>query len=207
MRVFLVSIFAAIVIAIAAMYVLDRGWQQTSDQGFNTSANAQYRHENNSKVARAPLFDESRGVLTLAPMLEQVTPAVVNIAVVLRSETDENPLLKDPFFRKFFGLPETGPLSQESRAQAAGSGVIIDAGKGLIVTNHHVVKDAESISVTLKNGRQVKAELVGTDAATEVALLRIPGCEVISIPFADPTRLGSATLFWPLVIPSALARP
>src|SRR6516162_7830133 len=84
-----------------------------------------------SALARAPLVDESRGVLTLAPMLETVTPAVVNIAVVLRSDADENPLLKDPFFRKFFGLPETGPLiPQERRARAAGSGVIIDAGKG-----------------------------------------------------------------------------
>jgi serine protease Do/serine protease DegQ len=75
--------------------------------------------------ARAPLFDETRGVLTLAPMLEHVTPAVVNIAVVVRSAADENPLLRDPFFRKFFGLPDQGaspsPLRQE-RALAAGSG-------------------------------------------------------------------------------------
>jgi serine protease DegQ len=149
-----------------------------------------------SASARSPLLDESRGVLTLAPMLEQVTPAVVNIAVVLRSPTDENPLFKDPFFRKFFSLPETGSLPQERRARAAGSGVIIDGGKGLIVTNHHVVKDADSITVTLKNGRQVTAELVGSDAATEVALLRIPGSDLVSIPFADSdaVRVGDVVL-------------
>jgi Do/DeqQ family serine protease len=97
------------------------------------------------------------------------------------------------FFRKFFGLPETGtspdPAPQERRALAAGSGVIIDAAKGLIVTNHHVIKDAETITVTLKNGRQLKAQLVGTDAATEVALLRVPASELISIPFADSDTL------------------
>jgi serine protease Do/serine protease DegQ len=149
-----------------------------------------------SASARAPLLDESWGVLTLAPMLEQVTPAVVNIAVVLRSAADENPLLKEPFFRKFFGLPETGALPDERRARAAGSGVIIDVAKGLIVTNHHVVKDADSIIVTLTNGRQLKAELVGTDAATEVALLRIPEGDLISIPFGDSgaLRVGDVVL-------------
>ncbi len=139
--------------------------------------------------ARAPLVDETRGVLTLAPMLEQVTPAVVNIAVVMRSGSEQNPLLRDPFFRKFFGLPETGPepdsAPQQRRAQAAGSGVIIDAAKGLIVTNHHVVKDAESITVTLKDGRQLRAQLVGTDAGTEIALLRVPAGGLVSISFAD----------------------
>ncbi len=149
-----------------------------------------------SASARAPLVDETRGVLTLAPMLELVTPAVVNIAVVMRSAADQNPLLKDPFFRRFFGVPETGPLPQERRALAAGSGVIIDAAKGLIVTNHHVVKDADSITVTLKDGQQLKAQLVGTDAATEVALLRVPAGGLANIPFADSDalRVGDVVL-------------
>jgi serine protease DegQ len=206
MRVLLVSILAAIVVAIAAIYGLNRNWQQTPDQATTSAAitsatNARYSHEDNSHIlsvsARTPLLDESRGVLTLAPMLEQVTPAVVNIAVLLRSDADESPLLKEPFFRKFFGLPETGPLiPQERRARAAGSGVIVDAGKGLIVTNHHVVKDADSITVTLKNGQQLRAELVGTDAATEVALVRIPESKLISIPFADSdlVRVGDIVL-------------
>ena len=196
MRVFLVSILATIVIAIAATFVVDRDRRQTSDQAFISSTNARSPHQDISTLARAPLLDASRGVLTLAPMLEQVTPAVVNIAVVLRSEADETPLLKDPFFRKFFGLPGTGPLPQERRALAAGSGVIIHAGKGLIVTNHHVVKNADSITVTFKNGRQVKAEVVGTDAATEVALLRVAGGDLINIPFADSDalRVGDVVL-------------
>jgi len=136
--------------------------------------------------ARAPLYDESRGVLTIAPMLEQVTPAVVNIAVVMRAPADENPLFKDPFFRRFFG---NAPQRQEPRHLAAGSGVIIDASKGLIVTNHHVVKDAESIAVSLNDGRQFKAELVGTDPSTEVALLKVTADGLRSIPFADSESL------------------
>jgi Do/DeqQ family serine protease len=138
--------------------------------------------------ARAPLLDEARGVLTVAPMLEQVTPAVVNIAVITRT-VEENPLLKDPFFRRYFGLPENAPRQQERRSLAAGSGVIIDAAKGLIVTNYHVIKDAEAIAVTLKDGRQVKAELVGSDPATEVAVVKITATGLTSIPFADSDTL------------------
>ena len=139
--------------------------------------------------ARAPLLDETRGVLTLAPMLEQVTPAVVNIAVVTRVATEDNPLQRDPFFRKFFGIPENAPGSQTRRALAAGSGVIVDAAKGLIVTNHHVIKDAETIAVTLKDGRQLKAELVGSDPATEVAVVKVAAAGLTSITLADSDQL------------------
>jgi S1-C subfamily serine protease len=138
--------------------------------------------------ARAPLFDETRGVLTMAPMLEQVTPAVVNIAVIARV-VEDNPLLKDPFFRRFFGIPENAPAQQDRRALAAGSGVIIDGAKGFVVTNHHVIKNAEIIAVTLKDGRQLKAELVGSDPGTEVALLRIPAGGLTSVPFGDSEGL------------------
>src|SRR5215212_1007180 len=70
------------------------------------------------------------GVPTLAPVLEKVTPAVVNIAVLQRSPEEQNPMLRDPFFRRFFGIPG------EAQPQiAAGSGVIIDAKAGYVVTN------------------------------------------------------------------------
>src|ERR1051325_4812291 len=81
-----------------------------------------------------PLRD---GVPTLAPVLEKVTPAVVNIAVLQRSPEDQNPLLRDPFFRRFFGLP-----GQAQPQISAGSGVIIDARNGYVITNAHVVKDS-----------------------------------------------------------------
>src|SRR5256885_12875178 len=77
------------------------------------------------------------GVPTLAPILEKVTPAVVNIAVLQRSPEEQNPLLRDPFFRRFFGMP-----GQSEPQIAAGSGVIVDAKNGYVMTNAHVGKDA-----------------------------------------------------------------
>src|SRR5690242_10888686 len=101
---------------------------------------------------------DSRGLPTLAPVVSQVTPAVVNISVVTRAPMEDNPLLRDPFFRRFFNLPE-----RAQREQAAGSGVIVDAARGYVLTNHHVVKDAEQVLVTLKDRRQFQARIVGSD--------------------------------------------
>lgn len=145
-------------------------------------------------LARGPILDPSRGVLTLAPMLETATPAVVNIAVLTRVALDENPLLRDPFFRRYFGLPEQG--IPERRARSAGSGVIIDATKGLVVTNHHVVKDAERIAVALKDGRQIEARLVGSDAGTDIALLRISeqGLSALALGNSDDLKVGDVVL-------------
>ena len=145
-------------------------------------------------AARGPIVDETRGVLTLAPMLQEATPAVVNIAVLMRVSGDDNPLLRDPFFRRYFGLPEQG--APERRARSAGSGVIIDAAKGYIVTNHHVVKDAERIAVTLKDGRQVEAVLVGSDAGTDIALVKIGAQGISALPLgnSDDLRVGDVVL-------------
>jgi len=111
--------------------------------------------------AQLPALATRDGVPTLAPLLEKVTPAVVNIAVLQKSPEDQNPLLRDPFFRRFFGMPE------EAQPQvAAGSGVIVDAKHGYVITNHHVIKDAREIVVTLKDNRRLPAKLVGSDAGT-----------------------------------------
>jgi Do/DeqQ family serine protease len=124
------------------------------------------------------------GVPTLAPLLEQVTPAVVNIAVLSRSPEDDNPMLQDPFFRRFFGLPE------RSQPQiSAGSGVIVNARLGQVLTNLHVVKDAQQIVVTLKDGRQLEAKLLGSDAATDIALLEIEPDNLSAIRFGDSDQL------------------
>ena len=119
---------------------------------------------------------------TLAPLLEQVTPAVVNISVTGTAAERRNPLLEDPFFRRFFEGPDA-PLAPPSvPRQSIGSGVIIDGEEGLVVTNHHVVQDAESIVVTLNDRREFNATLVGSDAGTDVALLRVMRD---GAPFAD----------------------
>lgn len=119
----------------------------------------------------------------LADMLEQVTPAVVNIAVTSSSSAETNPLYNDPFFRRYFNMPEAQPRL------SAGSGVIVDAEKGLILTNHHVVADASEISVTLKDRRRFKAELVGSDQATDIALLRIKATKLTALPFGNSETL------------------
>ena len=137
-------------------------------------------------AARAPLLDEQRGVLTLAPVLEKATPAVVSVAVASRLPGDDNPLLRDPFFRRFFGAPESGG---ERQAMSAGSGVIIDARRGLIVTNHHVIANAERITVTVKDGRQFKAKLIGSDEATDLGLIQVEAGTLSELKLADSDSL------------------
>lgn len=131
-------------------------------------------------------LDPERGVITMAPLLERATPAVVNISVQSREAGAENPLFRDPFFRRFFDLPEQ---PQARRAISAGSGVIVDARRGHVLTNHHVVRGAERITVTLKDRREFPAEMVGSDPATDVALLRIPAQSLTALPFGDSDRL------------------
>jgi len=124
------------------------------------------------------------GLPTLAPILEKVTPAVVNIAVLQRSPEDENPLLRDPFFRRFFGAP------QQSQPQvAAGSGVIVDAKNGYVITNAHVVKDAKEIQVTLRDNRRLPAKLVGSDPGTDIAVVKIDPKNLVDIKFGDSDAL------------------
>jgi serine protease Do/serine protease DegQ len=134
--------------------------------------------------AGIPPIADGDGTPTLAPILEQITPAVVNIAVLSRSPEEDNPMLQDPFFRRFFGLPE--------RAQpqiSAGSGVIVDAKLGHVLTNHHVIKDAKQIVVKLKDGRQIEARLLGSDAGTDIALLKVETEKLTQVRFADSDRL------------------
>ena len=125
---------------------------------------------------------------TLAPMVERVLPSVVSIAVTGTSQADLTPLLADPFFRQFFedfgSLPPT-----ESPFQAAGSGVIVDASKGLLLTNAHVVANAEQITVRLMDGTETDAEIVGVDSETDVAALRIAPEGLVEIPIGQSSTL------------------
>jgi Do/DeqQ family serine protease len=132
--------------------------------------------------AAQPQFD-GRGLPTLAPLVNEVTPAVVNISVVTRSPVEDNPLFRDPFFRRFFNVPD------RPREQAAGSGVIVDAARGYVLTNHHVIKDAEQAIVTLKDRRQFPAKLVGADPGTDIAVLRIEAQNLTALKFGDSDTL------------------
>ena len=121
---------------------------------------------------------------TVAPVLRQVTPGVVNIAVQGRVRVN-NPLLADPFFRQFFNLPN-GPV--ERRTQASGSGVIVDAENGYVLTNNHVVENADVIDVTLRDRRTVRAKLIGRDPQTDIAVLQIQADNLTAVPMGDSDK-------------------
>jgi len=133
-----------------------------------------------------PVAIDDRELPSLAPMLERVTPAVVNIATRGRVLVRENPLLSDPFFRRFFNVPNR---QRERRTQSLGSGVIMDAEKGLIITNNHVIDKAEEIKVTLRDGRKLNAKLVGTDPATDVAVIKVEADRLTDVKLADSDKI------------------
>ena len=128
-------------------------------------------------------------VPTLAPMIKRVSPAVVNIATrgTIRERAPQNPLLEDPFFKRFFDIPDMGP--RERQFQSAGSGVIFDARSGYIVTNAHVVDNATEITVTLQDGRDLSATVVGSDVPSDVAVLKVPPESLTQVALGDSTRL------------------
>ncbi|KRG82396.1 heat-shock protein [Stenotrophomonas daejeonensis] len=122
-------------------------------------------------------------VASLAPMLERAMPAVVSVNTkqVVRVR---NPFFDDPFFRRLF--PQ---VPQERINESLGSGVIIDAAKGYVLTNHHVIEDADDVQVTLADGRTVKAEFLGSDRDTDIALIRIPADKLTALPLGDSDQL------------------
>lgn len=138
--------------------------------------------------AALPLAVETQQVPSLAPMLEKVTPAVVNIATEGRVQLKQNPLFNDPFFRRFFNVPRQ-QQPQERKTQSLGSGVIVDSERGLVLTNNHVIANAVEITVTLRDGRQLKAEVVGSDPETDVALIKIPAENLTDIMLSDSDAL------------------
>jgi Do/DeqQ family serine protease len=110
----------------------------------------------------------------------------VNIATRGTVAAPRNPLLEDPFFRRFFDVPEQGP--RQRQFQSAGSGVVIDAKAGLIITNAHVVENATDITITTQEGRDYKAELVGADPASDVAVVRVKNARLVDLPIGDSSR-------------------
>ena len=141
-----------------------------------------------SHAALPPAVGETP-VPTLAPMIKRVSPAVVNIATrgTIRERSPQNPLLEDPFFRRFFDIPEMGP--RERQFQSAGSGVIFDARNGYIVTNAHVVDNATEITVTLQDGRDLTATVVGSDVPSDVAVLKVSPESLTQVAMGDSTKI------------------
>jgi serine protease Do/serine protease DegQ len=131
----------------------------------------------------------SQGVPSLAPLLEKISPAVVNIATrgttEVRNPLMDHPMFEDPFFRRFFGVPD-GPQIQET--QSLGSGVIVDARKGYILTNAHVIKGADEIRVNLIDEREFTAKVIGADEETDVALIQIEASNLTELSLGDSDK-------------------
>ncbi len=129
-------------------------------------------------------------VPSLAPMIKRVAPAIVNVATrgTIKERSVQNPLLDDPFFRRFFDeRPNVG--TRERPFQSAGSGVIFDARNGLILTNAHVIENATEITVTLQDGRDLQAQVVGTDEPSDVAVLKVKPGNLTQIGLGDSSKL------------------
>ncbi|MGI9289756.1 MAG: DegQ family serine endoprotease [Gammaproteobacteria bacterium] len=150
-----------------------------------------------SSAATAALPGEVNGqpMPSLAPLVDKTAPAVVNIRTKATVAAQMNPLMQDPFFRRFFGVPE-GP-QREREVSSAGSGVIVDAGNGYILTNHHVVDGADEIRIYLNDDREFDAEIVGSDAGTDIAVLKIENPKnliAMDLGNSDQVRVGDFVL-------------
>lgn len=139
-----------------------------------------------------PLQDTSGNILpSLAPLLVKINPAVVNISTYT-TKAIQNPLMNDPFFKNFFNQPQNQQnpqREQKRRIQSAGSGVIIDAKKGTVITNYHVINGADEIHVALADNRTYKAKLIGSDPEVDIAVLKIEAKNLIEIKLADSDQL------------------
>lgn len=167
------------------------------------TANAQVRWPLTSGKAeqgQALSIDPVRGVLTMAPLLEKTTPAVVNISVSTTVKDRRQSFAgQEELFERFFGGRGLNPNRQkdndetedtnERTMRSAGSGVIINAGKGYILTNHHVIDNADKITITLKDRRTAEATLIGSDAGTDVALLKIDLRGLTDVPLANSSQV------------------
>jgi Do/DeqQ family serine protease len=128
----------------------------------------------------------ARELPTLAPMIDKISPAVVNIAVT--SNVSAGPATQqDELLRRFFDFD--GPPGRRREIEGAGSGVIVDSSKGYILTNHHVIANADKITVTLLENRSLTARVVGTDEGSDLAVLQVDAANLTSIPFGDSSAL------------------
>ena len=136
-------------------------------------------------LAALPTSADGKPLPSLAPVLKEVTPSVVNVYTQTRVRV-RSPLLDDPIFRRFFNVPD---VPRERVSQSLGSGVIVDAENGYVLTNNHVIARADEIAVGLKDGRSLEAKLIGTDPDTDLAVIQIPPENLSALQLADTDEL------------------
>ena len=136
--------------------------------------------------AALPASVDGEPLPSLAPVLEEVMPAVVNVHTRTRVQVRTSPFFDDPFFRRFFDFPS---MPRERVQQSLGSGVIVDAEDGYVLTNNHVIEGADDIAVRLEDGREFAAEFVGADRDTDLAVIRIDAGDLAELPLDESDRL------------------
>jgi serine protease Do/serine protease DegQ len=137
-------------------------------------------------AAGLAMAQPARELPTLAPLIEKISPAVVNIAVTTKVAAGQ-PTQQDELLRRFFDFE--GPPGRQREVEGAGSGVIVDPANGYILTNHHVIANADKITVTLLENRSLSARVVGSDEGSDLAVLQVQGSNLHSIPFGDSSKL------------------
>ncbi|MEJ2108736.1 MAG: trypsin-like peptidase domain-containing protein [Acidobacteriota bacterium] len=161
---------------------------------------AQILHENSIGVpsvvlaAPSPTYSGSISFASgYAPIISKVVPAVVNISStkVVDNPSANSPFFSDPFFRQFFGnqIPQQFNMPRQQRAQALGSGVIVSK-DGYILTNNHVVEGADDVKVALADKREFKANIIGTDPRTDIALLKVDAENLSSLTLGDSANVN-----------------
>ena len=142
-----------------------------------------------TSYAALPDSVDGQPLPSLAPLVKKVAPAVVNIRVsqTVRSQTPYG----DEMFRRFFGLPDLEG-GRSRKVASAGSGVIVDAANGYILTNHHVVDGADKIQISLFNDDSLDAEIIGSDAATDIAVIKVDPGNLVDLPIgnSDEVEVG-----------------
>jgi serine protease Do/serine protease DegQ len=138
-------------------------------------------------LAALPAQLGGQAVPSLAPLVREASPAVVNIATRGTLDSPPNPFMDDPFFRRFFGVP---PQQRQREVRSAGSGVIVDAGNGYIITNHHVVENADEIEIFLNDNRSLSAKVVGSDPGTDIAVLQVEDVQgLVQMPLGNSNEI------------------
>jgi Do/DeqQ family serine protease len=141
----------------------------------------------NAQAVTPPAATAESPIPTLAPMVKKVGPTVVGISTRGTFKPEPNPLLEDPFFRRFFGDQPNSPRERPFRSM--GSGVVVDAASGYIITNAHVIENAKEITITAQDDHEYKAELVGADEHSDVAVLKLTQGKLPAVTLGDSSKL------------------
>ena len=134
---------------------------------------------------------EAAPMPSLAPMVKRVSPSVVSIGTrgTIKEQSQRNPLFDDPFFRRFFPEGPSDARPRERPFRSAGSGVIVDAKNGYIITNHHVVENASEITITMADDRTFTAKVVGSDEGADVAVLQAKQPNLVAMTLGDSSKV------------------